>query len=280
MTLILIDKKEISRSKIVKTVIDQKLLSVGNRIVNFIAVMNMDFQWNYSKLSFNTKYPWEASPSEDVESQQYVLKDLTSQNNARANVTFWGGERDGVLYRRQFFDYSLQNECHWIQAINLADFPVANGIIRADQLRLFRRPVSLTLCNKNGKTTAVAHGEDEVSLVYSAAYQEGDRLLFEVEEAPAFYWMQVDEAKGKSLVYVTGLVDYPHDNWWKSGTIVFSDGSTLELELTKIGNAQVVSFEEKTISLLELQKMVKSEEPSPFPALVQIEVYGTEAEEQ
>lgn len=114
MTLILIDKKEISRSKIVKTVIDQKLLSAGNRIVNFIAVMNMDFQWNYSKLSFNTKYPWEASPSEDVESQQYVLKDLTSQNNARANVTFWGGERDGVLYRRQFFDYSLQNECHWI----------------------------------------------------------------------------------------------------------------------------------------------------------------------
>ena len=101
--------------------------------------------WNYSKLSFNTKYPWEASPSEDVESQQYVLKDLTSQNNARANVTFWGGERDGVLYRRQFFDYSLQNECHWIQAINLADFPVANGILRADQLRLFRRPVSLTL---------------------------------------------------------------------------------------------------------------------------------------
>lgn len=126
----------------------------------------------------------------------------------------------------------------------------------------------------------MAHGEDEVSLVYSAAYQEGDRLLFEVEEAPAFYWMQVDEAKGKSLVYVTGLVDYPHDNWWKSGTIVFSDGSTLELELTKIGNAQVVSFEEKTISWLELQKLVKSEEPSPFPALVQIEVYGTEAEEQ
>lgn len=262
--------------------------------------------------------------------------------------------------------------------------------------------LTIKLYNKNGKTTAVAHGENEVSLVYSAEYQEGDRFLFEVEDAPAFYWMQVDEAKGKSLVYVTGFVDYPipfgekrvnlspkafsgakhlswmrkawpwevnnyrnlalntcdshgaencfphasanvetrgesvfaalnaidgvtvtschgewpyeswginqnpdavfrlsfgrkvktdrivlytradypHDNWWKSGTVIFSDGSTLKLELAKTGNAQVISFEEKTISWLELQKLIKSEEPSPFPALVQIEVYGTEADEQ
>ena len=69
--------------------------------------------------------------------------------------------------------------------------------------------LTIKLYNKNGKTTAVAHGENEVSLVYSAEYQEGDRFLFEVEDAPAFYWMQVDEAKGKSLVYVTGFVDYP-----------------------------------------------------------------------
>lgn len=101
--------------------------------------------WNYSKLSFNTKYPWEASDREDVESQQYVLKDSTTGAYDRANVTYWHGEKDGVLYRRQFFDYQLTRETHWIQAINLADFTVPYGIVRADKLRFHRRPVELTL---------------------------------------------------------------------------------------------------------------------------------------
>ena len=34
--------------------------------------------------------------------------------------------------------------------------------------------------------------------------------------------------------------DYPHDNWWKSGTVIFSDGSTLELELAKTGMTMLI----------------------------------------
>jgi hypothetical protein len=101
--------------------------------------------WNYSKLCFNSKYPWESAPSEDVESQQYLLKDLTSGSYERGNVTFWHGEKEGILYRRQFFDYDLTKECHWMQAVNLADFTVPYGIVRVDKLRLYRRPISLTL---------------------------------------------------------------------------------------------------------------------------------------
>jgi len=117
--------------------------------------------WNYSKLCFNTKYPWESIPRADmceawdgtakdfeadlVESQQYVLKDLSAEYKIKANATFWYGEKDGVLYRRQFFDYNLHREAHWIQAINLADFTVPYGIIRVDKHRLHRRPVRFTL---------------------------------------------------------------------------------------------------------------------------------------
>ncbi|MCD8379381.1 MAG: DUF2264 domain-containing protein [Lachnospiraceae bacterium] len=106
--------------------------------------------WNYSKLMFHSKYPWEAAPTGEgepgeVESMQYVIKDGTTGSLSRANVTFWAGESDGVLYRRQFFDYNLQTECHWMQAVNLADFPVPYGLIRADKFRFFRRPVSITL---------------------------------------------------------------------------------------------------------------------------------------
>lgn len=100
--------------------------------------------WNYSKLSYNSKYPWEASPAEDIESMQYVITN-EEEVPQRGNATLWHGINNGVLYRRQFFNYSLDWETHWMQAINLADFPVEYGIIRADKLRLFKAPAEITL---------------------------------------------------------------------------------------------------------------------------------------
>lgn len=101
--------------------------------------------WNYSKLCFNTKYPWESAPAEDVESQQYVLRDLTNNGLEKCNVTFWYGQKEDVLYRRQFFNYDNSKECHWMNALDLADFTVSCGVFRADKLRLYGRPVSVTL---------------------------------------------------------------------------------------------------------------------------------------
>ncbi len=123
--------------------------------------------WNYSKLNYNTKYPWEATPAAKsggaesaqqsgqtvvsaqnrtfCESQQYLLFEQESEKPSRGNITIWCGEKEGVLYRRQFFDGNLETEQHWIQAINLADFPVERGIMRVDKLRLIRRPVTMTL---------------------------------------------------------------------------------------------------------------------------------------
>lgn len=119
--------------------------------------------WNYSKLSFNTKYPWESAPAKQVEAQQYVLQDITDGSYEKCNITLWNGLKDGVLYRRQFFNYDLTKESMWMQAINLADFPVNYGIMRVDKLRLYRRPVTLTLGGygfpDNG--TEVIHKEKE-----------------------------------------------------------------------------------------------------------------------
>nr|MCR5691600.1 hypothetical protein [Eubacterium sp.] len=61
------------------------------------------------------------------------------------NATFWAGEREGILYRKQFFDYNTRIDYHWMQSLFLADFPVPLGLIRVDKLKLFRRPVVLTL---------------------------------------------------------------------------------------------------------------------------------------
>lgn len=117
---------------------------------------------NYGKLCYRSKYPWEATPKkaipkeEDVsshekqiklpmESMQYVLYDEAGKYDSIANVTYWVGEKEGVLYRRQFFDYRISKETHWMQAANLADITVPYGILRADRLRLYRCPVTYTL---------------------------------------------------------------------------------------------------------------------------------------
>ena len=72
--------------------------------------------------------------------------------------------------------------------------------------------------------------------------------------------------------------DFPHDNWWKNALLTFSDGSDMELTFTKTGTAQEFTFEPKTIRKLEFSHLIKAETESPFPALTQIEVYGTEAQ--
>lgn len=104
--------------------------------------------WNYSKLSYNSKYPWEATPAGGegaVESCQYVLTDKTEGYRSYANITYWVGEQEGVLYRKQYFDYRTEVETHYMQCLYLADFPVAEGLFRVDKLKLWRRPVMLTL---------------------------------------------------------------------------------------------------------------------------------------
>ena len=76
------------------------------------------------------------------------------------------------------------------------------------------------------------------------------------------------------LVFYTRS-DFPHDNYWTQLTVDFSDGSSEIVPLSKTSRAQEYRFTERVIDSLILRDLKKSDEPSPFPALTQIEVYGT-----
>ena len=156
--------EELKEDGVKETVLDGPALAFTNHKANGETVLrsakvvkapgDVHGMWNYSKLCFNTKYPWESTPkpsgqteaaTPDIESQQYVLKSLLDGHTELGNVTFYAGSRDGVLYRRQFFNYNLETECHWLNAVDLADFPVSRGIIRVDKLRIIKRPFEITL---------------------------------------------------------------------------------------------------------------------------------------
>lgn len=256
----------------------------------------------------------------------------------------------------------------------------------------------LKVLDADMKTLAAERGEDEVNLVFSQEYKEGDRIVLETAEKESYVWLQFDDALGRALVYLTGNVtyhipfgekrinlspkafwgrkhlisvrtakdfeiaayrnlafnvcdqhgienlyphaqanvetrgesvfaaqnaidgvtvndchgewpyeswginqqedakiridfgrkaavdkivlytraDFPHDNWWKQVSFSFSDGSSIEMKMEKSARPHEITFEEKQITWLEMHDMKKSDDPSPFPALSQIEVYGRE----
>lgn len=256
--------------------------------------------------------------------------------------------------------------------------------------------LAIKVLDQNGKTICVSRGEDYVSLVCTAEYKEGDRIVLETSEKNLHVWLQVDDALGAALCYVTDNVsydipfgekrisyspkvfsgnrhylyartarvdeitayrnlalnvcdqhgdthcyphafanvetrgeavfaarnaidgicenrshgewpyeswginrrddaemtvdfgreieadkivlytraDFPHDNWWKQVTLTFSDGTSVDWELEKSQLPHVLFMEPKKITWVKLSNLLKADDPSPFPALSQIEVYG------
>lgn len=256
--------------------------------------------------------------------------------------------------------------------------------------------ITLKILNKNGKILCEDSGEDFVSLVHTQAYQEGDRIVLNTSEKNIHIWLQIDDAMGAALCYVTDEVtyqipfgekrisyspkafygdrhylyakcaredetsayrnlalnvcdqhgdthcyphawanvetrgesvfaarnaidsvcenrshgawpyeswginmqddaemtvefgrrvevdrivlytrsDFPHDNWWKQVTLTFSDGESMEWTLEKSRLPHMLTIPAKEITWIKLERLIKADDPSPFPALSQIEVYG------
>ncbi len=156
--------EKLSHDEVKVTTLNGPALSFSNHKANGETILrtgkvrkekrDLHGMWNYMKLSYNSKFPWESTPDMDketslckgdVESEAYIIKDLTTSNVLYGNVNLYSGEKDQVLYRRLYFDFDMETENHWNQAINLADFPIEKGLVRVDKLRLYRRPVLVTL---------------------------------------------------------------------------------------------------------------------------------------
>lgn len=258
--------------------------------------------------------------------------------------------------------------------------------------------LEIKIVDREGNVLVQKKESDEVHVVYEHAYQMGDCIQLEISEKNQYVWLQLDDALGKALVYLTGDVtyripfeekrtnispkafwgerhllsarvardyeiaqyrnlaynvcdqhlienlyphatanvetrgevvfavqnaidgvtanashgdwpyeswginrqddakmridfgrevsidrlilytraDFPHDNWWEQVSFSFSDGSSLEMKMEKSTKPHEITFETKKITWLEMHDMKKADDPSPFPALTQIEVYGTE----
>jgi len=141
----------------------------------------------YSKLCYSTSLPWEDTikGSENIKSQQYVIKDNTDRYT-NGNVTLWCGEKNGVLYRKQLFDFYI-GDGGWAQEIFLSDFPTEYGIIRADKICLNRFPATITLSSFGFPDNGTEIIKREKEGVRSIIFKGRDHLGREKQMAMTVY---------------------------------------------------------------------------------------------
>lgn len=141
---------------------------------------------NYSKLSFNTHFPWEDHDPNGGTAMEYsfrsldprdvrgddinfYLTGLALQNDSKKNFAFttsqsmlYNGVHQGVLYRQAIMRKPPNNGVGYI--IDLAEIIVPGGVIRVDRSRLaFEHELTLGhfgLPHIAGKKAAVCHFED------------------------------------------------------------------------------------------------------------------------
>ena len=77
-------------------------------------------------------------------------------------------------------------------------------------------------------------------------------------------------------IRLTLRADFPHDSWWTEATVRFDDGSSEIFSLLKTAEQQAFAIPPRTVTSMTLCELKKADDPSPFPALTQIEAWGTE----
>ena len=109
----------------------------------------------------------------------------------------------------------------------------------------------------------------------SSSHGEWPYTSWGINQDPSAAWrldfgrtVEVDEA----VLYLRA--DFPHDAWWKEASLHFSDGSSLVLSLKKTAAGQRFSFPSRQAEWVVLDSLIKADDPSPFPALTQIELWG------
>ena len=94
-------------------------------------------------------------------------------------------------------------------------------------------------------------------------------------------WCKIDFGRDVivSRMALTLRADFPHDAYWVSGHAVDSNGNDTAFDLKKTGERQWIDLGGRRLRWLQLERMIKSNDPSAFPSLRAWEVYGADCKE-
>jgi hypothetical protein len=90
-------------------------------------------------------------------------------------------------------------------------------------------------------------------------------------------WWKVDFGRTVELDKVRLMVraDFPHDSYWKSADVEFSDGSHVSLQIGSSAAFQDFSFKKRRVSWLRITNLVAAD-PTKWCSFIEVEAWGRE----
>ncbi len=167
-------------------------------------------------------------------------------------------------------------------------------VATGDEIRVYRN-LALNVADQHGQTNCYPHAAANVETRGEAVFAARNAIDGVVANTSHGEWPfqswginRQDDATilvdfGRKIetdkIILYTRADFPHDNWWTRVTLSFSDGTSIDWQLEKSQKPHKLTFPKKITTLVRLSNLIKSDDPSPFPALSQIEVYGREFDE-
>ena len=181
-------------------------------------------RWCYAKLSYNSRYPWESDLPSGLSAAAYVVKEPDISRTEQINTILWSGMRDGVLYRRAFFGFDSSGDMHWTSVIDLADFPVARGIVRVDKLRLFHKPADIYLGSygfpcPDAEYRVVEHG-DAAAIIITGTGSDGKRRHMAMTVFGGWDDLSVERSSGTNPDTAESYIIFAHASRKRSSHMI------------------------------------------------------------
>ncbi len=88
-------------------------------------------------------------------------------------------------------------------------------------------------------------------------------------------WWQLDFGRPVEVDKIRLMIraDFPHDSYWKSAVVEFSDGSQLPLQISSSSNLQEFHFTKRAVSWFRLTKLTP-EDPAKWCSMIEVEAWG------
>ena len=94
------------------------------------------------------------------------------------------------------------------------------------------------------------------------------------EKRPDLWW-KLDFGRPVELDKIRLMIraDFPHDSYWKSAVVEFSDGSQLPLQISSSAKLQEFRFAKRQVSWFRITRLVP-EDPAKWCSLIEVEAWG------
>ncbi|MGA9070291.1 MAG: RhuM family protein [Terracidiphilus sp.] len=88
-------------------------------------------------------------------------------------------------------------------------------------------------------------------------------------------WWKLDFGRLVELdkIGLMNRADFPHDSYWKSAEIEFSDGSRLPIQITSSASLQEFKFPKRKVTWFRIAKLVPAD-PAKWCSLIEVEAWG------